>query len=90
MTGRTIRAEIDERDAAALDELARIEGRSRSRIVAAAVKTFLELAPAARLALFAIDGLATEDERAAAMAVVGQSAIDAYQAILANRQTRRR
>jgi predicted transcriptional regulator len=83
---RSIRAEIDDVTAAALDELVRREGRPRSHLVGAAVKAFIDFSPAARLALFAIDGLATEDERAAAMALVGQSAINAYQGILAARE----
>ena len=86
MAGRTIRAELDDATATALDELVQQEGRPRSQIAAAAVKAFVNFSPAARLALFAIDGLATEDERAVAMALIGQMAIEAYQGMLAARQ----
>jgi hypothetical protein len=48
VAGRTIRAEIDDTIAAALDELVGREGRSRSRAVTAAVKVLLEFSPAAR------------------------------------------
>jgi len=84
--GRTVRAELDDATAIALDELVRQERRPRSHVLTAALKAFLEFSPAARLALFAIDGFATEDERAAAMALIGQSVIDAYQEILDARQ----
>jgi predicted transcriptional regulator len=83
---RTIRAEIDDATASALDELVQQDGRPRSHLVGAAVKAFIDFSPAARLALFAIDGLAAEDERAVAMALIGQMAIDAYQGMLAARQ----
>jgi predicted transcriptional regulator len=86
VAGKTIRAEIDDATALALDGVARHDGRPRSQIVTTAVKTFIDLSPAARLALFAIDGLATEDERSLAMALIGQVAIDAYRGILAARQ----
>jgi hypothetical protein len=79
-------AEIDDATASALDNLVQQEGRPRSHLVGAAVKAFIDFSPAARLALFAIDGLATEDERAAAMALIGQMAIEAYQGMLAARQ----
>ena len=75
MAGRTINAEIDDTTAAALDDLVLQEGRSRSQIVTAAVKALLEFSPAARLAFFAIDGLAARDERSAAMRLIGQGAI---------------
>ena len=83
---RTIRMEIDDATASALDELVRKEGRPRSQFLTTAARAVVGLSPTARLALFAIDGLATEDERAAAMFLIGQSAIDAYQGILAARQ----
>lgn len=85
---RTVRLEIDETTAAALDELVRQEERPRSQFLTMAAKVILELSPAARLALFAIDGLATEDERAVAISLIGHSAIHACQGILAARQGR--
>lgn len=86
MAGRTIRVELDDATVTALDGLVRQDGRPRSQIVTAAVKTFIDLSPAARLALFAIDGFATDDERNLAMALIGQVAIDVYRGILAARQ----
>jgi hypothetical protein len=86
MAGRTIRAELDHDTARALEDMVRIEGRPRSHILEVALNTFLNLSPAARLALFAVDGLVTEQERGVAMAVIGQSVVETYQEILVARQ----
>lgn len=82
MAGGTVGTHLDEGTLAALKALASIENRPTSQIVGVALKMALDLSPGARRALFAIDGMASEDERAFAMKVIGRSALKAYERIL--------
>ena len=82
MAGGTVGTHLDERTLAALKELASTENRPTSQIVGVALKMALDLSPGARRALFAIDGMASEDERAFAMKAIGRSALKAYERIL--------
>ena len=82
MAGGTVGTHLDEGTLAALKALASIENRPTSQIVGVALKMALDLSPGARRALFAIDGMASEDERAFAMKAIGRSALKAYERIL--------
>jgi hypothetical protein len=50
-----------------------------------ALKALLSLSPGPRRALFAIDGIATPEERAFAMKAIGRSTLKAYEQILDSR-----
>jgi hypothetical protein len=82
MTGGTIGAHVDEPTLAALRELVAIENRPMSQVLAIAITTVFDLPPGARRALFTIDGIATEQERAFAMKAIGRSMLKAYERIL--------
>jgi hypothetical protein len=78
----TVAAHVDETTRGRLREAASSENRSPSQIVSVALRAVLELTPAARRALFAIDGIADEAERAFASRLIGRSAVKAYERIL--------
>jgi|tagenome__1003787_1003787.scaffolds.fasta_scaffold20819057_3 hypothetical protein len=82
MAGGTIGAHVDEPTLAALRELVATENRPTSQVLAIAIKSVLGLSPGARRALFAIDGIATEQERAFAMKAISRSMLKAYERIL--------
>ncbi|SMH52348.1 hypothetical protein [Mesorhizobium australicum] len=83
----TVAAHIDEKTRERLRNTADSESRSPSQIMGVAVKTMLSLSPAARRALFAIDGAASEDERQLAMRIVGRSALKAHERLIVARHT---
>jgi hypothetical protein len=82
MAGSTIGAHVDEPTLSALKELVATENRPTSQVLAVALKAILGLSPGSRRALFAIDGIATEEERAFAMRAIGRSTLKAYERIL--------
>lgn len=65
-----------------LRSVAGLENRSPSQIQAVAIKAMLSLSPSARRALFAIDGIATEQEREFAGRMLGRAVLRAYDCIL--------
>jgi hypothetical protein len=70
---RTISSVMDEKVAGAVADVARIEDRTPSQIVNAAVRMYTRLPTAARQALRTIDALGTEEERAEAIWTVARS-----------------
>jgi hypothetical protein len=82
MVGGTIGAHVDDSTLSALKELVATENRPTSQVLAIALKAVLDLSPGSRRALFAIDGIATEEERAFAMKVIGRATLKAYERIL--------
>jgi hypothetical protein len=75
MAGSTVGAHVDEGVIAKLKELGAIENRPNSQYVAVALKVLLELSPGARRSMFAIDGAASEAERAYAIKAIGRSVL---------------
>lgn len=72
-------------DAATLDRfraMTATENRSPSQVLGVALKVLLDLAPGARRVVFAIDGVADEEERAFAARHIGRAALKAYEAII--------
>ena len=90
MAGGTVGAHVDEATIGALDELISIENRPKSQVVSVALKVMLGLSPGARRALFALDGLSTEEERDVAMNMIGRSVLKAYEALLDSRLSAKR
>lgn len=88
MAGGTIAAHVDGRTREALRDVATAENRSPSQIVSVALRTMMDLSPAARRALYAIDGMATDEERAYAMKLLGRSALKAHERLLDSRHGR--
>jgi hypothetical protein len=86
MASRTVAAHVDETTSARLKAVAGVENRAPSQIMAIALKTILEVSPGARRALFAIDGIADEDERGFAMKAIGRAALKAYERVVDARQ----
>jgi hypothetical protein len=82
MAGGTIGAHVDDSTLSALKELVATENRPTSQVLAIALKAVLDLSPGSRRALFAIDGIATEEERAFAMKLISRSTLKAYERIL--------
>ena len=78
----TVATHLDRVTITRLRSLARIENRSPSQIQAVAIKAMLGLSPGARRALFAIDGIATEQERELAARMLGRAILTAYDRIL--------
>jgi hypothetical protein len=85
MAGGGIAARIDDSTLSASKELVATENRPTSQVLAIALKSVLGLSPGARRALFAIDGIATEEERAFVMKAIGRSTLKAYERILDGR-----
>jgi hypothetical protein len=82
MAGGTIGAHVDEATLSAVKALVATENRPTAQVLAIALKAILGLSPGSRRALFAIDGIATEEERAFATKVIGRSTLKAYERIL--------
>jgi hypothetical protein len=82
MASGTVGAHLDKPTIERLRATAAIENRSPSQIQAVALKMFLEMSSGARRALFAIDGIATEDERQFAAKALGRAALAAYDRII--------
>jgi|SRR5690349_2729546 hypothetical protein len=82
MASRTVAAHVDGATVARLRSTAGVENRAPSQIMAVALKTMLDMSPGARRALFAIDGIADEAERAFAMKAIGRAALKAYERII--------
>jgi hypothetical protein len=66
---------MDEKVAGAVAEVARIEDRTPSQVVNAALRFYTRLPAGARQALNSIDALGTEEERAEAMWRVARSLV---------------
>jgi hypothetical protein len=90
MASGTVGVHLDRLTIERLRAMASVENRSPSQIQAVALKLFLDLPSGARRALFAIDGIASEDERQFAAKAVGRAALAAYDRIIdaRHRQTR--
>jgi hypothetical protein len=82
VAGGTIGAHVDEPTLSALKALVATENRPTSQVLAIALKSILGLSPGSRRALFAIDGIATEEERAFAMKAIGRTTLKTYERIL--------
>lgn len=70
---RTISSVMDEKVAGAVAEVARIEDRTPSQVVNAAVRFYMQLPEMTRQALRKIEALGTEQERAEAIRGVARS-----------------
>ncbi len=86
MAGGTVGTHVDENTIAALEAVVELENRPKSQVLGVALKAFLALPASARRVMFAIDGMADQEERAFAMKLVGRSALKAYERILDARQ----
>jgi len=86
MAAGTVAAHTDEATVARLRRVAGTENRPSSQILGVALKAILTMSPAARRALYAIDGSAEKTEREFAMKLVGRAALKAYEAIIEARQ----
>ncbi len=73
MPSRTISSVMDEKVAGAVTEVARIEDRTPSQVVNAAVRFYMQLPETTRQALRRIEALGTEQECAEAMSGVARS-----------------
>jgi len=87
MAGGTIGAHVDDPTLSALKDVVATENRPTSQVLGVALKAILGLSPGARRALFAIDGIATTEERAFAMKAIGRSTRKAYEHILDSRHS---
>jgi hypothetical protein len=90
MASGTVGVHLDKLSIERLRAMAAVENRSPSQIQAVALKMFLDMPSGARRALFAIDGIATEDERQFAGKALGRAALAAYDRILDARHRERR
>ncbi len=81
-TTGTVATHLDGATVKRLRSVARVENRSPSQIQAVAIKAMLSLSPGARRAMFAIDGIATEQEREFAARMLGRAVLTAYDRIL--------
>lgn len=82
MSSGTIGAHLDAATLERFRTLAATENRSPSQIVNVALRVLLDMTPGARRAIFAVDGIADEDERAFAAKHIGRAALKAYEGIL--------
>ena len=87
MTGQTIAAHLDPASLAEFKSVVKTENRSPSQVVGVSLRAFLDYSPSAKRALFAIDGLAEQDDREFAARLVGRAVLRAYEGILAARRT---
>jgi hypothetical protein len=85
MAGRTISSVMDEPVARAVAEVARIEDRTPSQVVNAAVRFYMQLPDAARRSLRSIEALGTEQEQAEAIRSVARSLAESSFAIASRR-----
>lgn len=63
MANRTLSTSVDETVARFVDDLVRIEGKTPSQILAAALNLYLQLPEAAHRAFRVVESLGTDDER---------------------------
>ena len=84
MAGRTVGAHLDERSVDRLGKIAEAEGRNPSQLVAVATRLLVDMSPAARRALIALDASKPE-EREFATRLLGRAALMAREKILASR-----
>jgi hypothetical protein len=82
MKSGTVATHLDDATFARLKQAARTENRSLSQLQRVALKALLDLSPGARQALFAIDGIAEQEERRLAGKIIGRAALAAYEQIL--------
>jgi hypothetical protein len=82
MASGTVGVHLDKLTIERLRAMASVENRSPSQIQAVALKLFLDMSSGARRALFAIDGIANEDERQFAAKALGRAALAAYDRII--------
>jgi hypothetical protein len=87
MAGKTIAAHIDEDSAERLRLIAETEARAASQLVAVGTRLVLDLSPAARRALIALDASRPE-ERAFVARLLGRAALKAREQVVAGRTTR--
>ena len=92
MASGTVGVHLDKLTIERLRAMASVENRSPSQIQAVALKLFLDMPTGARRSLFAIDGIANEDEREFAAKALGRAALAAYDRIIdaRHRQTHER
>jgi hypothetical protein len=92
MASGTVGVHLDKLTIERLRAMASVENRSPSQIQAVALKLFLDMPSGARRALFAIDGIASEDEREFAAKALGRAVLAAYDRIIdaRHRQARER
>jgi hypothetical protein len=92
MASGTVGVHLDKLTIERLRAMASVENRSPSQIQAVALKLFLDMPSGARRALFAIDGIASEDEREFVAKVLGRAALAVYDRIIdaRHRQARER
>lgn len=86
MKARTIATHIDGHTSDRFLTLVQTENRTPSQILNVAVKQMIDYSPGARRAVFAIDGIADEKERAFAAKAFGRTALQVYEAILDGRR----
>jgi len=82
MASGTVGVHLDKLTIERLRAMASVENRSPSQIQAVALKLFLDMSSGARRALFAIDGIANEEEREFAAKALGRAALAAYDRII--------
>lgn len=88
MKTQTVATHLDlatDLDLATLDRFRSVtqtENRSPSQVLSVSLKAFLDQAPGPRRALFAIDGIADEEERAFATRLIGRAILKAYEGII--------
>lgn len=82
MSTRTVGAHLDAETSDRFRNLTATENRTPSQVLNVALKLLLDLNPGARRTIFAIDGLADEEERSFAARHIGRAALKAYEAII--------
>src|ERR1700742_2388061 len=90
MASGTVGVHLDKLTIERLRAMASVENRSPSQIQAVALKLFLDMPSGARRAMFAINGIASEDEREFAAKALGRAALAAYDRIIDARHRRAR
>lgn len=84
MAGRTVGAHLDEQSADRLSVIAESEGRNASQLVAVATRLMIDMSPAARRAMIALDASKPE-EREFVTRLVGRAALKAREKVIASR-----
>ena len=77
MSNRTLSTSVDETVARFVEDLVKIDGRSSSQILAAALQLYLRLPHEAQRAFRVVDALGTDDERAGAIREVTRALLNA-------------
>lgn len=85
MAGQTVSTHVDQELESRFRDTAKSENRPRSQILGLALRSFLDLAPGSRQALYAIDGSATPDEQDFVARHLSRQVLRAYQTVLENR-----